>query len=129
MGLLRWIFACRPCIDFDGMFSIPREPMTALGPGQYYELPVPTGKKAVITDVYIENLGGGRSLIKIEEQRLPTSFEVRYTFGTDAGDVTIVNYTTGLRLGDEVPIAGSIRVESEPGTGANVMLRVNGILV
>jgi hypothetical protein len=115
--------------EFNGMFSFPREPETAIAPGQYYELEVPAGKRVVITDVYIENLGGGTSTARILEQRLPASFEVRYTYRTHADDTTIVDYTTGLKLGDLAPIAGTVRLENPVGSGANIIARVNGFFV
>ena len=116
-------------IEFDQMFSIPREPNTLLTPGQYFELSVPPGKKALITDVYIENKGGGHSILYILEQRLPNSFEHRYTFFTASGQVTVVNFTTGLKLGDEAPIAGTIRIENPTGSKANILPRVNGVFI
>jgi hypothetical protein len=115
--------------EFNKMFSIPQEPESALGPGQYFSFEVAKGKKVLITDVYIENLGGGRSTFRIMEQRGPNSFEVRYTFRTAANQVTIINLTTGLKLGDEAPIAGSIRIENETGSQANLVPRVTGVLV
>ena len=115
--------------DFNQIFSMPREPETALGPGQNFELKIPKGKKVLVTDVYIENLGGGRSTFRILEQRLPNSFEVRYTFRTASGQTTIVNFTSGLKLGDEVAIAGSIRIENESGSQASIVPRVNGVII
>lgn len=116
--------------EFNRMFSIPREPATALAPGQYHELAVPQGKRVLITDVYIENLGAGASFLSILEQRGPNSFEVRYTFRTAANQITVVNFTTGLRLGDETPIAGHIRLENDQmGSHANIIVRVSGVLV
>jgi hypothetical protein len=115
--------------EFNKMFSMPREPETVLGPGQSSDLAVPTGKKALITDVYVENLGGGRSNLRILEQRGPNQFEVRYTFRTAEDQVTVVNFATGLKLGDEGSIAGNIRIENAPGSQANVLPRVNGVFV
>jgi hypothetical protein len=115
--------------EFNGMFSFPREPETQIAPGQYYELEVPAGKRVVITDVYIENLGVLTSTARILEQRLPASFEVRYTYRTHGGETTIVDYTTGLKLGDLAPIAGTIRLENPVGSGANIIARVNGFFV
>jgi hypothetical protein len=116
--------------EFNGMFSFPREPETQIAPGQYYELEVPPGKRVVITDVYIENLGGGTSTARILEQRLPASFEVRYTFRTHSDQTTIVDFTTGLKLGDLAPIAGTIRLENADYTGAaNIIARVNGFFL
>lgn len=114
---------------FKNMFSIPREPATMLRPGQHFELSVPNGKKVLITDIYIENLGNDISLFKILEQRGPTSFEVRYTFRTAAKNVTVISFTTGLKLGDEAPIAGSIRLENDEGSQADLIPRVNGVFV
>jgi hypothetical protein len=116
--------------EFNGMFSFPRTPETQIAPGQYYELEVPPGKRVVITDVYIENLGGGTSTARILEQRLPASFEVRYTFRTHSDQTTIQDFTTGLKLGDLAPIAGTIRLENADYTGAaNIIARVNGFFV
>ncbi len=115
--------------EFEKTFSIPREPRTALAPGQYHELTVHKGKKVLITDVYIENLGNDVSLLSIEEQRVPNSFEVRYTFRTEAHQVTVVNFTTGLKLGDEAPISGSIRFFNDMSSQADIVVRVNGVLV
>jgi hypothetical protein len=115
--------------EFKKMFSMPSEPETALGPGQWFDLAVPQGKKALITDVYVENLGGGRSKLLILEQRGPDVFEVRYTFRTAANQVTVVNFATGLKLGDKGSIAGNIRIENAAGSQANVMPRVNGVFV
>jgi hypothetical protein len=67
--------------------------------------------------------------MRILEQRLPNSFEVRYTFRTAASQLTIINFATGLRLGDETPIAGSIVIENDAGSKANILPRVNGYIV
>jgi hypothetical protein len=114
--------------SFDRSFSIPREPETVLTPGQYFELAIPSGRRVVITDIYIENFGPGPSTLRILEQRGPVTFENRYTFRTPEGGTTIVNYTTGLKLGDEVPIAGTIRIENAS-NGAVLISRVNGVVV
>jgi hypothetical protein len=111
------------------MFSIPREPNTLLTPGQHFELEVPEGRRVLVTDVYIENSGGGTSAFFIEEQTGPQTFEVRYTFRTAPNQVTILSFTTGLRLGDLAPIAGSIRILNEAGSQANILPRVNGIIL
>lgn len=115
--------------QFNRSFSIPREPATSLSPGQYFELKVSKGKKVLVTDIYIENLGGGMSLFQVLEQTGPNTFEVRYTFRTAPNQVTIINLTTGLKLGDETPIKGSIRIENEAGSAASIIPRVNGALV
>jgi hypothetical protein len=115
--------------EFNGMFSFPREPETLITPGQFYELAVPEGKRVVITDIYIENLGGGTSTARILEQRSKSSFEVRYTYRTHSGETTIVDYTTGLKLGDEVPIQGTIRLENPVGSQASIIARANGFFV
>ncbi len=116
-------------VEFNKMFSIPREPRTMLTPGQYFELKVPKGKKILITDVYIENLGNGSSVFSIQEQTGPNSYEVRYTFGTEAHQMTIINFTTGLKLGDLAPIAGTIRIVNDSGSQGNILPRVNGVFV
>lgn len=115
--------------DFNSMFSFPRTPETVLTPNQHFELRVPSGNKVLITDIYIENLGGGISISRILEQRLPTSFEVRYRFTTAAQQVTKINFTTGLKLGDEAPIAGTIRIENSEFSQANILPRINGVFV
>jgi hypothetical protein len=111
------------------MFSFPRSPETLLSPGQYFELEVPAGKRVVITDLYIENQGGGTSAARILEQRSPTTFEVRYAFRTPSGKTTIVDFTTGLKLGDLAPIDGTIRIENAPGSSGSFIPRVNGFFV
>lgn len=118
-----------PYPRFADMFTIPREPQTIIAPGQRRTLEVAPGRKAVITDVYIENMGGGTSSLLILEQRLPASFESRYVFRTNSGETTIVNFTTGLKLGDEAPIANTIVIMNAVGSGADVLARVNGYLV
>lgn len=114
---------------FDEMFSIPVEPRTALGPGQWNSLAVPQGKRVIITDVYIENLGLGGSQLEILEQAGENSFEVRYTFQTAENGRTVINFTTGLRLGDKAPIEGSIRIQNARGSDASIIARVNGYLL
>ena len=118
------IFAFRP--KFEDMFSIPVEPGTAFRPGQYRSLTVPEGKRVIITDVYIENLGGGRSNLWILEQAGENSFEIRYSFRTEDNARTVINFTTGLRLGDRTPIQGSIRILNSEKSDANIIARVNG---
>ena len=110
-------------------FSMPRTPRTAITPGQYYDLEVPEGHRVVITDVYIENVGKRHSVIEILEGRGPDQFECRYTFGTHDGETTIVNYTTGLWLGDEAPIDGPVRVMNSLDSGGAVLVRLNGLIV
>lgn len=125
------IFGCAmyPGIKFTEMFSIPREPATSLSPGQHFDMQLPEGNKIIITDIYIENLGGGRSLFRVLEQRGENSFEVRYTFRTDSNQVTNINFSNGLRLGDERPIAGSIRIDNASDSQARILPRVNGFIV
>jgi len=115
--------------SFDNMFSIPRPPSTLLAPGQYFEMKVPPGKKVIITDIYIENWGNGKSFLEIHEQQSANSFDVRYTFQTAAQQVTIINFTTGLKLGDEDPIAGSIRIKNSQSSKASILPRVNGVII
>ncbi len=115
--------------QFNKMFSFPREPETALSPGQHFDLRIPKNKKILITDVYIENLGGGLSILEILEQRSTNSFENRYTFRTAMQQVTVVDFTTGLKLGDEAPIAGSIRISNSEYSKANILPRVNGVFI
>ena len=114
---------------FKQMFSIPRESMTQIGPDQYFELAVPAGRKVVITDVYVENLGTGPCTFLIQEQTGPNSFEVRYTYRIRAGQVLNINYSTGLRLGDMYPIQGTIRITNEHGSQSPLLPRVNGYFV
>ena len=54
--------------SFDVLFALPREPRTAIGPGQWRDLNVLDGKKVIVTDIYIENLGGGTSYLQILEK-------------------------------------------------------------
>jgi hypothetical protein len=115
--------------EFRRMFSIPREPATQVGPGQHFELEVPEGRSVLVTDVYIENMGGGTSALYILEQKGPQTFELRYTFRTAADQVTIINFTTGLKLGDLAPIAGSIRFSNDMSSQAAILPRVNGIIL
>ncbi len=115
--------------EFNSMFSIPRTPGTAYGPGQYFDLSVPRGKKVIITDIYAENLGGGLSELIVEEQRGPNNFEVRYAFRIGDLEKFSINFTTGLRLGDEHPILGSIRIENSINSKAHFLPRINGIII
>ncbi len=118
-----------PLTQFENQFSMPREPRTLRTPGQFFELAVPEGKKVLITDIYVENLGGGDAALEILAQRLPTSFEVRYVFNTGPDETLIINYTTGLKLGDVAPIRGTIRIRNASGSTANILPRINGIIV
>ncbi len=118
-----------PTIDFNSMFSIPKTPHTQLGPGQEFTMEVPEGKKVVITDVYIENHGDGSSHVLILEQRLPNSREIRYAFTTESKKVTNISFSTGLRLGEEHPIAGNIVIKNSEGSEASVLPRLNGFFV
>jgi hypothetical protein len=101
-----------------------------MGPNQYGDQEIPPGKVALITDIYIDNLGGGVSFVEILEQRstLPV-FEVRYCFRTQPNEKLVINLTTGLPLGDEAPITGVIRVRNSLGSAASVLVRVNGIIL
>ena len=116
-------------VDFGKMFSIPREPSTLLSPGQNFELAIPQGQRVLITDIYVENMGGGTSTLTLLEQRAPNAFEVRYSFRNAAQQVTSISFTTGLRLGDETVIVGNIRIENDSSSQADILPRVNGILV
>jgi hypothetical protein len=118
-----------PTTDYNRMFSMPRTPHTLLGPGQEFTMAVPEGKKVVITDVYIENRGDGSSHVLILEQRLPNSREIRYAFNTESKKVTNVSFTTGLRLGEEHPIAGKIIIKNIEDSEAGVLPRLNGFFV
>lgn len=115
--------------EFKKYFSIPREPNTIRTPGQYFDYPVPAGKKAVITDIHAENLGAGDASLEILEQRLPASFELRYVYRIKANQVLSINLSTGLRLGDETAIADNIRVRNGDGSSGDLLIRVNGQLV
>jgi hypothetical protein len=115
--------------EFNRYFSIPREPNTVLTPGQFFDYSLPTGKKAIITDIYIENLGTGDASLEILEQRLPASFELRYLYRTKANQVLSLNLSTGLRLGDEAAICDKIRVKNSDTSSGNVLIRVNGQIV
>jgi hypothetical protein len=115
--------------EFNRMFSLPREPETVLGPTQHFELAVPRGKRVIITDIYVENLGPNPSTLQIMEQSGAVGFEVRYTFRTPAKGTTALHFTTGLRLGDLAPIRGSIRIANASGGGVLILPRINGVLV
>ena len=114
---------------FKDMFSIPLEPETNFAPGQYRSLAVPERRRVIVTDVYIENLGGGRSNFQILEQTGENSFELRYTFRTEDNARTVINFATGLRLGDLHPIQGSILIQNADDSGASIIARVNGYLL
>lgn len=114
--------------SFSQMFSIPREPATALMPGQFFELPVPAGKKAIITDIYVKGLEEGATALEILEQRSPIAYEVRYHFDVVNGQTLVLNFKTGLKLGDEAPIT-AIRIRNVDGGVSNIMARVNGYFV
>ncbi len=118
-----------PATDYDRMFSMPVTPRTILSPGQQFTMDVPEGKKVVITDVYIENRGGGSSTVLILERSLPNALTIRYAFTTESNKVTNVSFTTGLRLGDKGPIAGNIVIKNSEGGEANVLPRINGFFV
>ena len=129
-GLLLAGCGTYPLTQFENQFTMPREPRTLLTPGQFFTMEVPEGKEVLITDIYVENLGGGDAVFEIQEQRLPTpSFEVRYVFNTGPDETLIINYTTGLKLGDEAPIRGVIRIVNGRGSTANILPRINGIVV
>jgi hypothetical protein len=110
------------------MFSIPRTPHTSRSPGQFNSIIVPDGMKVIITDIYVENLGGGPSYLLIMEQRGENSFELRYVFRTPDNKTTALHFRTGLRLGEECPIK-SIRIENASYSKASILPRVNGIFV
>jgi len=126
--------ACATTLGFSDMFSLPVEPNTLLGRGQFFEIAVPAGRRAVITDVYIHNQGGlfgqpaGTALVHICEMRLPNSCEIRYSYQTTSGQVLVVNYSTGVRLGDAAPIS-AIRILNDSGSITSVHPRVNGYFV
>lgn len=83
----------------------------------------------MLTDIYVENLGGGKATIEILEQRLPQSFEVRYVNTTMADQTLSINFSTGLRLGDETPIKSNVRIHNSVHSSASVLVRINGQLV
>ncbi len=126
--------ACATSLGFNDMFSLPVEPNTLLGRGQFFEIPVPAGKRAVITDVYIHNQGGlfgqpaGTALVHLCEMRLPNSCEIRYSYQTTSGQVLAINYSTGMRMGDAAPIT-AIRILNDNGSVTSVHPRVNGFFV
>jgi len=116
-------------IDVENIFNFPRTPRTQLSPGQEFTMEVPEGKKVLITDIYIENTGGGFSQMAILEQSGENTFEVRYAFNTEDNQTTIINYTTGIMLGDEGPIAGSIKLQNISGSQAGILPRINGVFI
>jgi hypothetical protein len=113
---------------FSDMFSIPKA-LSAFSPGQGSNFEVQSGKKVIITDIYIVNLGGGSATFEILEQTGPNSFDTRYEFLTADGGSTYLNFQTGLRLGDLQPIAGNIRIQNSSSSQGNILVRVNGIIV
>jgi hypothetical protein len=115
--------------EFNCYFSIPREPRTALSPGQFFDHNVPKDTRVVLTDIYIENLGGGNAQVEILEQQLPATFELRYVYNTKPEQVVSINLSTGLRLGDETPIKGNVRIQNSVDSSANILVRINGQLV
>ena len=115
--------------DVAQWFSIPREPNTALAPGQFFDRAVPEDTGVVITDIYVENLGDGDASLQILEQRLPESFELRYVYRIKGNQTLNVNLSTGLRLGDEAAIQDRIRVQNSGNSSSNLLVRVNGQLV
>jgi len=117
-----------PLTELENQFTMPSGSV-GLNPGQSLSMPVPDGKLVLITDIYIENLGGGRSVMQISEQVGENLFRIRYTFGTPSEETTALSFTTGLKLGEEEPIRGSIRVTNLQGTGAAIAPRLNGIFV
>lgn len=115
--------------DVGQWFSIPREPNTAITPGQFFDHSVPEDTGVVITDIYAETLGDGDAYLQILEQRLPESFELRYVYRIRSNHVLSINFSTGLRLGDEAAIRGKIRVQNSGSSSSNLLVRVNGWLV
>ena len=113
---------------FDKMFSIPTEPMTALAPGHSRDLGIKHGMKAVITDIYLENNGGGVSYFEILEKTGQDTFELRYRFRTQSDQVTIINFNTGLRLGHGNSFDG-IRIQNSTDSQDDIIARVNGVLM
>jgi len=89
---------------------------------------VPLRKKAIITDIYIKGLDEGATALIILEQRSPTAHEVRYRFDIVNGQTLVINFKTGLKLGDEAPITG-IRIKNVDGGSSSIMARVNGYFV
>jgi len=71
----------------------------ALVPGGRLEFGVPaTAKGIVVTDLYIENLGGGVAELLVQESPAPGTYFNRYTFKTNANEKVFYSFTTGLRL-------------------------------
>jgi hypothetical protein len=115
--------------DFDHMFSFPREPDVVRLPGQSFDLSVPQGKKVLVTDLYIANLGGGFSMTLLMEAIGSSSFEIRYSFRTESNSATIINFTTGLKFGDINPIQGRIRLQNVQASQASILPRVCGVFI
>jgi len=115
--------------EFRRSFSIPREPNTSRTPGQFFEFEVPRGRKVALTDIYVENLGGGNAALQILEQRSASSFELRYVYNTKPEQVLSINLSTGLRLGDEAPIRGKVRIQNSSHSTASILVRVIGQLI
>ena len=68
-------------------------------------------------------------MVELSEKRQPDAFEVRFAFTTDENQKLIINYTTGLLLGDEQPLYGAIKAENHSQSSANVLVRINGRLL
>lgn len=117
------------CWGFEHLFTMPRTPHTALGPGQHFDMEVVPGDRILITDVYIENLGGGESHLLILEQTGENSFEIRYSFRTKDRETALLEFKSGLKLGDEAPIRGGMRIWNAPESQASILPRVNGAFI
>ena len=109
---------------FSQMFSIPREPATVLLPGQFFELEVSGRKK----DIYVKGLDEGATSLEIYEQRSPGAYEHRYRFDVVNGQTLVINFKTGLKLGDEVPVT-AIRIKNSEGGTSPIMARIKGYFV
>ena len=121
--------------EFNKMFSFPNDPGKHLAPGEHLDMlhigTAPSSHiRALITDIYIENLGSGESIFSISESSFDSglSYQVRYKFHTVSNQVLSINFTTGLKLGDNDGHLSRIRIENEHGS-AHIHPRINGIIV
>lgn len=85
---------------FKDMFSAPSTPNTLYGSGQSFTIDVPSGARAVVTDVYVENHGNSDGRLVLSERHSESSYEIRYVFRVRAGETALLNFSTGLRFGE-----------------------------
>jgi hypothetical protein len=114
--------------EFKKFFAI-GDGSTALLPGQSAYYHVPKNKKVVITDIYLQAVGGDVSFLMLE-QTGANVYAVRYRYFVRANQTLSVNLSTGLRFGQAGPLYDAIRLENDsiPAAG-QVVFMVCGRLV